>query len=180
MADICNPNSLDAIAKKIRNIPDFPQPGINFKDITPLLGDRTLFRECITLMSKKVSTLDAQKIIGLDARGFIFGAAIADRLSMGFVPIRKKGKLPFETVTVDYTLEYNTNSLELHTDAVTQGEKVVVIDDVLATGGTAQAAKELLTKQGADIVGFLFLMELGFLNGRKSLSHNAVHSLITY
>ena len=169
-----------AIESVIRDVPDFPQPGILFKDITPLLGDGPLFQSCISLLAERVKALGAQKVVGLDARGFIFGAAVADRLGIGFVPVRKKGKLPYETKAVSYDLEYGSNTVEMHTDAVVPGEKVVIVDDLLATGGTAKAAIQLLSEAGADLVGIEFVIELAFLNGREQLGESTIESLITY
>lgn len=172
---------LEAIKGIIRDVEDFPKPGILFKDITPLLGDGELFRSCITLLAEKVKASGAVKVVGLDARGFIFGAAVADRLGIGFVPVRKKGKLPYKTECVSYELEYGSNTVEMHVDAVGKGEKVMIIDDLLATGGTAAAAKELLDQAGADLVGILFLIELGFLQGREKIGADArIEALITY
>jgi len=169
-----------AIESVIRDVPDFPQPGILFKDITPLLGNGPLFQSCISLLAERVETLGAQKVVGLDARGFIFGAAVADRLGIGFVPVRKQGKLPYETKAVSYDLEYGSNTVEMHTDAVVPGEKVVIVDDLLATGGTAKAAIQLLSEAGADLVGIEFVIELAFLNGREQLGESTIESLITY
>ena len=169
-----------AIESVIRDVPDFPQPGILFKDITPLLGNGPLFQSCISLLAERVEALGAQKVVGLDARGFIFGAAVADRLGIGFVPVRKQGKLPYETKAVSYDLEYGSNTVEMHTDAVVPGEKVVIVDDLLATGGTAKAAIQLLSEAGADLVGIEFVIELAFLNGREQLGESTIESLITY
>ena len=171
---------LDTIKSMIRDIPDFPKPGIIFKDITPLLADGVQFQNCISLLSKKVKASGANKIAGLDARGFIFGAAVAHELGLGFIPIRKKGKLPSETISVSYDLEYGSNTVEMHVDAVEQGEKVIIIDDLLATGGTASAAQQLLSQAGAELVGLLVVIELTFLDGREKLDGISVDTLITY
>lgn len=171
-------NGLQAIKEAVRDVPDFPKQGIVFKDITPVLGDGELFRECISLLAARVKASGATKVAGLDARGFIFGAAVADRLGIGFVPIRKAGKLPSETRSVSYDLEYGSSTLEIHQDAIAIGEKVAIVDDLLATGGTAGAAIELLNE--ADIVGAYFMIELGFLQGRENLIGVPVDSLITY
>ena len=171
---------LDTIKSMIRDIPDFPKPGIIFKDITPLLADGVQFQNCISLLSKKVKASEANKIAGLDARGFIFGAAVAHELGLGFIPIRKKGKLPSETISVSYDLEYGSNTVEMHVDAVEQGEKVIIIDDLLATGGTASAAQQLLSQAGAELVGLLVVIELTFLDGREKLDGISVDTLITY
>jgi len=166
--------------KAIRNIPDFPKPGIQFKDITPVLADPRLFAGAIDLLIQKhvPGTIDA--VVGIDARGFIFAAAAALKLHAGFVPIRKKGKLPFNTHEASYELEYGSNTVAIHVDAVTPGSKVLLVDDLLATGGTAGAAISLLRKIGADIVEASFLIELGFLSGRAKLDHVPVRSLIVY
>lgn len=173
-------DQLEAIKAAIRDVKDFPKPGIVFKDITPILSDGALFQNCISLMTETVKASGASKVAGLDARGFIFGAAVADRLGLGFIPIRKKGKLPYKTDSVSYDLEYGENTLEMHVDAVKKGEKVIIIDDLLATGGTAAAAKTLLERAGADLVGIYFLIELSFLKGRRSLGTPQINSLITY
>lgn len=171
---------LDAIKAIIRDVPDFPKEGIIFKDIAPLLGDGELFQSTISLMAERVKATGATKVAGLDARGFIFGAAIADRLGLGFVPLRKAGKLPYKTRSVSYDLEYGSNTIEMHIDAVEAGEKVVIVDDLLATGGTAAAAVQLLTEAGAGIVGAHFCIELGFLDGKAALGDIPIESLITY
>jgi len=171
-------SEIQAIKDSIRDIPNFPKEGIVFKDITPMLGDAELFQSCISLMAARVKISGAKKVAGLDARGFIFGAAVADRLNIGFVPIRKAGKLPAETRSVSYDLEYGSNTLEMHVDAVAKGEKVAIVDDLLATGGTAVAAVELL--KDADLVGAFFAIELGFLEGREALGDLPVDALITY
>jgi len=171
---------LAAIKATIRDVVDFPKEGIVFKDITPLLGDGVLFQQTITLLSERVKASGATKVLGLDARGFIFGAAVADRLGIGFVPVRKAGKLPYETRAVSYDLEYGSNTVEMHIDAVEPGEKVAIVDDLLATGGTAQAAVELLRESGAELVGIYFLIELTFLGGREKLACDRVEALIEY
>src|SRR5678816_638591 len=164
----------------VRNIPDFPKPGIQFKDITPVLADAQLFAGTIDLLIKNhlPGTIDA--VVGIDARGFIFAAAAALKLQAGFVPIRKKGKLPFNTHEASYELEYGSNTVAIHVDAVKPGSRVLLVDDLLATGGTAGAAISLLQKIGADIVEASFLIELGFLSGRAKLGHVPVRSLIVY
>jgi adenine phosphoribosyltransferase len=168
------------IAARVRNIPDFPKPGIQFKDITPVLADPKLFAGAIDLLTQNhlPGTIDA--VVGIDARGFIFAAAAALKLQTGFVPIRKKGKLPFETHEVSYELEYGSNTVAIHIDAVKAGSKVLLVDDLLATGGTAGAAIALLQKIGASIVEACFLIELGFLSGRAKLDKVPVRSLIVY
>lgn len=174
------PPGLKEIASAIRTIPDFPKPGIQFKDITPVLADAELFSLCIELLTKnfKPGTVDA--VVGIDARGFIFAAAAALKLKTGFVPIRKKGKLPYQTYEQSYDLEYGTNTVAMHTDALRAGSKVVLIDDLLATGGTAAAAAALVQKVGAEILEISFLIELGFLNGRQKLAGLPVRSLVVF
>jgi adenine phosphoribosyltransferase len=164
----------------IRDIPDFPKPGIVFKDITPVLADAGLFRESITTFAEQITGLGVHKVVGIDARGFIFGAALAFHLGVGFVPIRKKGKLPWKTKAAAYALEYGEATVEMHMDAVEPGEKVVLIDDVLATGGTAAAALGLLTACGADVVAVQFFVELGFLGGRQKLPGARIETLVTF
>ena len=155
----------------IRDIPDFPTEGIMFKDITPLLDDGDALRWAADALADRFSDTPADRVVGVEARGFILGAAVAYRLGLGFVPFRKPGKLPYNTVSVDYQLEYGTASLEAHTDALSSGQRVLIVDDVLATGGTAAAAVELVTSEDADVVGVGFLLELGFLGGRARLGN---------
>jgi len=168
------------IEKAIRNIPDFPKPGIQFKDITPLLADAQLFSASIDLLiaDHKPGSVDA--VVGIDARGFIFAAAAALRLQAGFVPVRKKGKLPYQTHEQSYDLEYGANAIAIHTDAVQPGSRVLLIDDLLATGGTAAAAASLLKKVGAEILEISFLIELRFLAGREKLKGFPVRSVVAY
>lgn len=168
------------LADHIRNIPDFPQPGIQFKDITPVLANSRLFSGCIDLLTENFEPGSVDAIVGIDARGFIFAAAAALKLKAGFIPVRKKGKLPYTTHEEDYALEYGRNTIAIHIDALEPGAKVLLIDDLLATGGTAAAAANLLTKVGADILEVVFLIELGFLNGREKLNGFPVRSLIKY
>ena len=168
------------IAKAIRNVPDFPKPGIQFKDITPLLADARLFSGAIDLLTERFSPGDIDAVVGIDARGFIFAAAAAKSLKAGFVPVRKKGKLPFTTIEQEYALEYGTATVAVHTDALTPGARVLLIDDLLATGGTAAAAAALVQKLGAKIVEAGFLIELKFLNGREKLSSFPVRALVAY
>jgi len=162
----------------IRDIPDFPKPGIIFKDITPLVGDRQAFAEAINRMARLVSP-DVTRVVAIESRGFILGGALAAATGRGFVPIRKAGKLPWKTVSLEYALEYGTDTVEIHQDALASGERVVLVDDVLATGGTAQAACRLIEKCGARVDLVLFLLELGFLKGRGKLSGCRVISLMT-
>lgn len=172
--------TLSEITAAIRNVPDFPKPGIQFKDITPVLADARLFNATIDQLLFGLKPGDVQKVIGIDARGFIFGAAAAAKLGAGFVPVRKKGKLPWATHEESYELEYGSATVAIHTDAVHAGERVLLLDDLLATGGTAAAAVSLLTKLKAEIIGVHFLIELGFLDGRERLKGQTVHSLIRY
>ena len=168
------------IQEAIRNVPDFPQRGIQFKDITPLLASPRLFSGSIDLMidGLKPGTVDA--IVGIDARGFIFAAAAAVRLHAGFVPVRKKGKLPYKTHEQSYALEYGENTIAIHVDALKAGDRVLLIDDLLATGGTAAAAAELVKRVGGKILEISFLIELGFLKGRDKLKGYPVRSLVVY
>src|SRR5277367_1503519 len=175
-----NDVSVEELAGAIRNIPDFPKPGIQFKDITPVLADARLFAGSIDLLTANFKPGMVDAVVGIDARGFIFAAAAAVRLEAGFVPVRKKGKLPFQTHEEDYALEYGTNSIAIHTDAVKAGSRVLLIDDLLATGGTAAAAAALLKKVGAEILEISFLIELGFLSGRDKLKNYPVRSIVHY
>jgi adenine phosphoribosyltransferase len=161
-------------------VSDFPNPGIQFKDITPVLADGRLFDSTIHHLLSDIPTGSVDKIVGIDARGFIFGAAVAHRLGAGFVPVRKKGKLPWKTHEQSYDLEYGSSTVAVHIDAVAPGERILLVDDLLATGGTAGAALQLLSRLGAKIVGVRFVIELGFLGGRGRLGEFDVRSLITY
>jgi adenine phosphoribosyltransferase len=172
--------ALSDIQTAIRNIPDFPKPGIQFKDITPLLADARLFAGTIDLMTDDLKPGMVDAVVGIDARGFIFAAAAAIKLEAGFVPIRKKGKLPFQTHEQDYALEYGTATVAVHVDALKPGSRVLLIDDLLATGGTAAAAAALVQKLGAHILEISFLIELGFLGGREKLKDYSVRSLVVY
>ena len=163
----------------IRNIPDFPKPGINFKDISPMLANGRAFSACTSeLACHMPSNVDA--IVGIESRGFLFGAALAQLTGVGFVPIRKPGKLPADTHSIEYELEYGTDILEIHRDALSEGHNVVVIDDLLATGGTAAATVQLIEKLGANVTACLFVIELDFLEGRKKIGDTVVHSLLHY
>ena len=168
------------IERAIRNVPDFPKPGIQFKDITPVLADARLFAGSIELLTEhfKPGTVDA--VVGIDARGFIFAAAAATKLHAGFVPVRKKGKLPYKTIEQDYALEYGHATVAMHTDALKPGARVVLIDDLLATGGTSAAAVGLMQKLGAQILEITFLIELKFLNGGEKLKGLPVRSIVAY
>ena len=168
------------IEKAIRNVPDFPKPGIQFKDITPVLADARLFSGAIDLLTAKFAPGSIDAVVGIDARGFIFAAAAAKKLNAGFVPVRKKGKLPFTTLEQDYALEYGHATVAIHTDALRSGSRVLLIDDLLATGGTSAAAAALVQKLGAKIIEASFLIELTFLKGREKLPGFPVRSLIAY
>jgi adenine phosphoribosyltransferase len=168
------------IEAAIRTISDFPKPGIQFKDITPVLADARLFSGAIELMTWKFAPGSIDAVVGIDARGFIFAAAAARRLNAGFVPVRKKGKLPYTTIEQEYALEYGTATVAIHTDAIKPGANVLLIDDLLATGGTSAAAASLVQRLGGKIIEANFLIELKFLNGREKLGGFPVRSLISY
>jgi len=168
------------IEAAIRNVPDFPKPGIQFKDITPVLADARLFAGSIELLTANFAPGSVDAVVGIDARGFIFAAAAATKLRAGFVPVRKKGKLPFTTLEQDYALEYGHATVAMHTDALKPGARVLLIDDLLATGGTSAAAVALVQKLGGKILEASFLIELKFLEGRKKLSGFPVRSLVAY
>ncbi len=172
--------SIEALRAAVRDVVDFPKPGIVFKDITPILADGNLFRESITLLCETAGGAKIDKIVGIDARGFIFAAAVADRLGVGLVPVRKKGKLPWKTRQTAYALEYGEAIVEIHEDAVHPGETILLVDDLLATGGTAAAAVKLLDELGANVTGISVLIELGFLNGRDKITNHPIHSILTY
>ncbi len=168
------------LADKIRDVPDFPEPGIVFKDIMPLLADPATLHETVDLLAEWIEPRKPDLILGAEARGFILGAALAYKLGCGFIAARRPGKLPWKTVSATYALEYGENALELHADAITAGARVLVHDDLLATGGTAAAICDLVEQLGGEIVGLAFVIELEFLEGRKHLERYDVHSLITY
>jgi adenine phosphoribosyltransferase len=170
---------IQRITSRIRDVPDFPKPGILFKDVTPLLGDGAAFRLTTDLLAERVAAHQPELIVGIESRGFIFGAAVADRLGVGFVPVRKPGKLPFNTTRETYALEYGTDALEMHEDAV-EKRRCVIVDDLLATGGTAAATARLVERQGGAIAAFAFVIELDFLQGRGRLGGRTVHALIHY
>ena len=174
------PASAEEVRSAIRNVPDFPKPGIQFKDITPVLADPRLFAACIHLLAGAYQPGDIDFVVGIDARGFIFASAAALQLKAGFVPVRKKGKLPFTTHEQSYDLEYGSATVAIHTDAVKPGSRVLLIDDLLATGGTAEAAALLLQRVGAKIMEAAFLIELKDLNGRDRIRHCPVRSLVAY
>ncbi len=172
---------MQALHALIRDVPDFPRPGIVFKDITPLLADAAGMKRCIEAMAAPWRDARVQAVCGIEARGFIFGAALAQSLGAGFVPIRKPGKLPAETIGVDYALEYGSDRLEMHRDGVRAGERVLLVDDVLATGGTLAAAATLLDTLGAQLCGATVVIELGFLSGRARWpSHAPLEALLRY
>ena len=168
------------LAGAVRTIPDFPKAGIQFKDITPVLADPRLFAGCIDLLTANVVPGSIDAVVGIDARGFIFAAAAALKLQTGFIPVRKKGKLPFQTFEETYELEYGANTVAIHIDALKQGSRVILIDDLLATGGTAAAAANLLQRIGATVVEITFFIELGFLRGREKLKGLPVRSLVVF
>ncbi len=172
--------TLNDLKSAIRDVPDFPIKGIVFKDITTLLRDGNLFAEAVDYMYDHFREKEIEVIAGIESRGFIFGTALAYKLNIGFVPIRKPGKLPAEKISEEYELEYGTDQLEIHRDAIKKGQRVLLVDDLLATGGTAQAAARLIEDLDGDLVGIAFLIELSFLNGRKALKDLDLISLIQY
>ena len=172
--------SADDLRAKIREIPDFPKPGILFYDITTLLKDPDAFKESIDLLTEPFRQTKVDIVVGMESRGFIFSAPMATQLNAGFVPVRKLGKLPAETVSVEYALEYGTNTLEIHKDALQPAQKVLIVDDLLATGGTVLGTIELVRRLKAEVVGLAFLVELLFLKGRERLGEQKIHSVIQY
>jgi len=164
----------------IRDVPDFPKKGIIFKDITPLLADREAFESTVNALAAPYSDARVDLVAAVESRGFIFGAAVAGRLKAGFIPVRKPGKLPAEAIRESYDLEYGTDSLEMHVDAISPGQKVLLVDDLLATGGTARAAANLVRKIGGELLGVSFVIELSFLDGRSKLEGIDVKSLVRY
>jgi adenine phosphoribosyltransferase len=175
-----DPGLLERLRAAIRDVPDFPKPGIVFKDITPLLGAPALFEEALRAMAARAAQLRPEKVVAIESRGFLFGGALALLLQVGLVPVRKPGKLPWRRVGRSYALEYGTDALEMHEDALRPGERVLVVDDVIATGGTARAVGELVESVGARVAAFSFLVELSFLNGRALLAPHEVQSLLVY
>ena len=169
-----------SIKDLVRDVRDYPKPGIVFKDITPVLSDINALRTSIKEMAAPFTNLGIDIVVGIESRGFIFGAPIADLLNAGFVPVRKPGKLPWKTKSVSYELEYGTDALEIHEDAITEGQNVLIVDDLLATGGTAEATCKLVSKLGGNIKGLSVLIELKDLKGRKRLNQYNVHSLVQY
>ena len=172
--------TVERLRAAVRDVPDFPKKGIMFKDITPVLSDPSLFRASIDLFLERCRGREVDKIVGIDARGFVFGSAVAYELGVGFVPIRKRGKLPYRTEIAKYSLEYGEAEVEMHTDAVTAGERVVLVDDLLATGGTSAAAAVLIRKAGGQLIEAQFFIELEFLEGRKRLEPTPVTSFLKY
>lgn len=168
------------IKELIRDIPDFPADGVIFRDITPVLQDPKAFKEVVAALTECARALKPDVIVGIESRGFMFGAPIALALGTGFVPVRKMGKLPYETIRAEYALEYGTNVVEIHKDAILPGQRVAVVDDLLATGGTAKAAIQLIEELGGTVAGLCFLIELGFLNGRKALEGYNINTMVTY
>lgn len=168
------------LEKSIRNIPDFPKPGILFRDVTTLIQSKIAFKKAVDLLAKKYRAKGFDKVVGVEARGFIFGAAVAYKIGAGFVPVRKKGKLPYKTISTTYELEYGTDTLEIHQDAIAPGEKVLIIDDLLATGGTLKAVTQLISRLGAKISGIGFVIELVDLHGKDKLKEYPVYSLVKF
>ena len=172
--------SIETIKSAIRDIPDFPKKGIIFKDITPLLGNAGLLKETLGLLAENYKGRKIDKVAAVEARGFIFGAALAEKLGAGFIPVRKKGKLPYKTVYETYQLEYGNDTLEIHEDAVSKGDRVLLVDDLLATGGTAKAVCSLVNKAGGEILSLTFVIELTFLKGIEKLKGYDVFTLIKF
>jgi adenine phosphoribosyltransferase len=175
-----NNKDIDSIRKAIRDIPDFPRPGIVFKDITPLLGDGPLFAKTIDVLAERYRDKKIDMVLGIESRGFIVGAALAYKLGAGFCVVRKPGKLPYDTHSASYELEYGTDSLEIHIDAIAQNAQVLIVDDLIATGGTAAATAQLVSKLGGEVVECAFVIELSFLKGRDKLQPYGVFSLVQY
>lgn len=171
---------IDHLRAAVRDVPDFPKPGIVFKDITPILANGELFRTSVDVFLESCRGREIDKIVGIDARGFLFGSAVAYALGVGFVPLRKKGRLPYRTESAKYSLEYGEAEMELHIDAITRGEKIVLIDDLLATGGTSASAVTLIKKVGGELIVALFLIELEFLRGREKLTPTPVVSFLKF
>src|SRR3989440_8901293 len=173
-------DSIEKLRAAVRDVPDFPKKGIIFKDITPILGSGKLFRTAVEAFLEQCRGKKIDKIVGIDARGFLFGSAVAYELGIGFVPLRKKGRLPYKTQSAKYSLEYGEAEMELHIDAIERGERIVLIDDLLATGGTSASAATLIRKIGGELVEAIFLIELEFLNGRGKLDAIPVTSFLKY
>jgi adenine phosphoribosyltransferase len=171
---------VEALRSAIRDVPDFPKKGIIFKDITPVLADPQLFKRVIDALADRWRHQRVSKLVGIESRGFIFAAPLAYALNVGFAIVRKPGKLPWRTIRETYALEYGEGVLEMHEDAVNKGERVVVVDDLLATGGTAEAVSRLIARQGGELVGYSFVAELAFLHGAQRLGPEKIHRLITF
>lgn len=171
---------MDHLKTKIRNVPDFPKPGILFYDITTLLQDPTGFRAAIDSMVLPFQNERIDIVVGIESRGFIFGSAVADRIGAGFAPVRKPGKLPSKTIRASYDLEYGTDALEMHADAISSGQRVLIVDDLLATGGTARATTDLVKRLGGNVHALAFLIELVALNGRERLRGEKIHTVLRY
>ncbi|MCU0645957.1 MAG: adenine phosphoribosyltransferase [bacterium] len=171
---------MEDLKQKIRNVQDFPKPGIGFKDITTLIKDATAFKQSIDTIANQYNPADIDVIVGIESRGFIFGAALAHEWGKGFVPVRKPGKLPAESIREEYQLEYGSDAVEIHKDAISPGQHVLIIDDLLATGGTVAAAAKLVERLSGNIMGICFLIELSFLKGREKLKRYNVHALIDF
>jgi adenine phosphoribosyltransferase len=172
--------NIDAIKDTIRDVPDFPKPGIIFKDITPVLDNPELFSATVDMFVERAKENNINKIAAIDARGFLFGGAVADRLGIGLIPVRKKGKLPYKTYEETYDLEYGTATLTIHQDAFKAGDRVMLLDDLLATGGTALASAHLIEKGGGEVIEIAFLVELAFLDGRKALENYQVYAPVVF
>jgi adenine phosphoribosyltransferase len=168
------------LEKSIRNIPDFPKKGILFRDVTTLVQNKTAFKKSVDLLAKKYAGKGFNKVVGVEARGFIFGAAVAHKIKAGFVPVRKKGKLPYKTISTTYALEYGTDTLEIHQDAILPDEKILIIDDLLATGGTVKAVIELVKQLGGKVGGIGFVIELVDLNGKDKFKEYPIYSLVKF
>ena len=175
-----SPDIIERVRAAVRDVPDFPKPGILFKDITPILRDAVLFNDVVDHLTDRYADQGIDVVAAIESRGFIFGAPLANALGAGFVPIRKPGKLPAERIRVDYALEYGSDAVEAHADAIAPGERVLIVDDVLATGGTAHAAAQLVRALKGELVGFCILIELGFLNGRARLDGLPLHTMVHY
>jgi adenine phosphoribosyltransferase len=173
-------DNFESLKKVIRDVPDFPKKGILFKDITTLLKDPAAFKKTINILAAQYQGQQVKYVVGIEARGFIFGAALAHELGIGFIPVRKKGKLPAKTRSVTYSLEYGTDTVEIHEDALKKGDRVIIVDDLLATGGTVGAVAKLVGELGANIIGIAFVIELSFLKGREKLNGLPVFSIIQY
>ena len=171
---------MDALKQLIRHVPDFPKPGILFYDITTVLKDARGFRQAVECLTEPFRKTQVDLVVGIESRGFILGAAVADRLGVGFIPVRKPGRLPSQTLRVSYDLEYGTDTLEMHRDAVRSGERVLIVDDLLATGGTAAATVDLVKRSGGEVLALAFLIELEALNGRARLGEEEIFSALRY